>query len=215
MNQRMKMSRPFFTCEGGEGSGKTTLIERLRSTLIADGYQTIVAREPGGTPLGERIRDLLLTTKDVSIDPKAECLLFLASRLQQIEEVIKPALQQGKIVLCDRFNDSTIAYQGVARNLGFEKIKNLCDSVCDGFGPTHTFYLDIDPRIGLSRNSQAGKQDRLEQEMLDFHQRVREGFKRISQTDPERFLIIDASQTKDAVFNQVYEHLKSVLCLQS
>lgn len=204
------MSR-FFTFEGGEGSGKTTLIERVKETLLSQGYQTIIAREPGGTLLGEHLRALLLNKSEIPIDPKAECMLFLASRLQQIEEVIKPALSQGKIVLCDRFNDSTIAYQGVARGLGFEKIQALCRLACDGFAPDLTFFLDIDPLIGLARaqNTQAGRQDRIEKEALQFHQKVREGFLRIAKTDKERFLTIDATQTKEAVFKQVYGRLCS------
>jgi dTMP kinase len=209
------MSSPFFSFEGGEGSGKTTLIERLKAALIADGYQTIVAREPGGTPLGEKIRDLLLNTPGLPIDPKAESLLFLASRVQQIEEVIKPALKSGKVVLCDRFNDSTIAYQGVARSLGYGKIKTLCNTVCDDFAPALTFFLDVDPLIGLSRAQNIRKQDRLEQEKIDFHQKVREGFQRIAQEEPLRFRIIDASQPKEAVFQQVHDQLLSALCLRN
>ncbi len=199
------MSETFFTFEGGEGSGKTTLIERVKETLLSQGYQTIVAREPGGTVLGEHLRTLLLNRSEIPIHPKAECLLFLASRLQQIEEVIKPALALGKIVLCDRFNDSTIAYQGVARNLGFEKIKNLCRLVCDDFAPNLTFFLDVDPLVGLNRAQHTrGGQDRMEQESLLFHQKVREGFQRIGKEEKERFHIIDAGQPKESVFNQVF-----------
>lgn len=194
----------FFTFEGGEGSGKTTLIERVNTTLLSQGYQTVIAREPGGTPLGEHLRTLLLNRAEIPIHPKAECLLFLASRLQQIEEVIKPALQAGKIVLCDRFNDSTIAYQGIARNLGFEKIRDLCRLVCDGFAPDLTFFLDVDPKIGLERAQNTRAQDRMEREQLLFHQKVREGFQRIGREEKERFHIIDAGQSKEAVFNQVY-----------
>lgn len=205
----------FFTFEGGEGSGKTTLIERMKDTLLSQGYQTIIAREPGGTHLGEQLRNLLLHKSEMSIVPQAESLLFLASRVQQIEEVIKPALAQGKIVLCDRFNDSTIAYQGVARGLGFERVQQLCRLVCD-FEPALTFFLDVDPLVGLGRARNARAEDRIEKEALLFHQKVREGFQRIGRTE-ERFRTIDAGQSKEAVFNQVYEiisqKLKSVECL--
>lgn len=198
----------FITFEGGEGSGKSTLIARLAEVLTGEGYQTISTREPGGTALGEKIRELLLNKSTISIVPQAESLLFLTSRVAQIEEVIKPALAQGKIVLCDRFNDSTIAYQGVARGLGFDKIEKLTRLVCEGCVPDLTFFLDVDPLIGLKRAQKARDQDRMESEALLFHQKVREGYHQIARKEKARFQVIDASQSKEEVFKEVYERIK-------
>src|SRR6187431_1687241 len=140
----------FITIEGGEGAGKTTLIESLYQHLLGLGREVLKTREPGGTPLGEEIRKILLHSTG-PVSPYAELSLFLASRAQHISELIAPALAAGKVVLCDRFNDSTIAYQGMARGLGMEEVAAVCRFICAGLEPQLTLYLDIDPAVGLSR----------------------------------------------------------------
>lgn len=187
----------FITFEGGEGAGKTTLIDSLASELSSKGCSFIKTREPGGTPLGEKIRHLLLEPYPLSA--YAELSLFLASRAQHIQEVIRPALQEQKIVLCDRFNDSTIAYQGAARDLGPEKVAQFCAFISQNLEPDLTFYLDLDPKIGFSRIEKRSK-DRIETEALSFHQKIREAFHKLAKQHPHRLHILDASQAPSKVF---------------
>jgi dTMP kinase len=205
------MTRParFISFEGGEGAGKTTLINSLSKALQDAGRAVVVTREPGATPLGEKLRELLLD-KSVyfPITPMAELLLFLCDRAQHIEQVIKPALAKDRIVLCDRFNDSTIAYQGGARGLGMEKIQSLCEGVCGETRPDITFFLDVDPAIGLNRaKGQQRVLDRMEQEHLDFHNKVRAAFLMLARQDPGRIVVLDAAQSPDAILNQALQIL--------
>ncbi len=200
----------FITFEGGEGSGKTTLIQKLEEILHSKGYEVVATRAPGATPLGKKIRELLLSPDlGITIGRRAELMLYLADRAQLIEEVIEPALLKGDIVLCDRFNDSSVAYQGVARGLGLEEVKDLCETVCEGLVPDITFFLDIDPSIGISRLTE--KPDRLEQEKIDFHQQVRQGFQMIAQQEPERFHVIDATLSKEEVFAEALKVIEKKL----
>lgn len=209
----------FITCEGGEGSGKSTLIKKLSDTLRERGREVIVTREPGGIPLGESVRQLLLKRNhDVEIGSRAELMLFLAARAQHIEELIKPALDAGKIVLCDRFNDSTVAYQGYARGLGMESVQRLCTFICNGVEPDLTYFLDVDPSEGLKRTLRthkdtagAGDMDRIEAEKLEFHQRVRQGMRRLAAQYPERIRTIDAEQPLEDVFNKAVSFLEPFL----
>ncbi len=205
----MKPQARFFTFEGGEGAGKTTLINSLSHALQQKGYSVVVTREPGATPLGEKIRQLLLEQSSYfPIGPMAELLLFLSDRAQHLEEVIKPALAKNKMVLCDRFNDSTIAYQGIARELGKEKVQALCQQVCGSIVPDLTFFLDVDPLIGLSRaKNQQRVLDRLEKEQLDFHLKVREGFLHLASQDPDRIKILNAEPSAQDVFNEAMKYL--------
>ncbi len=173
-------------------------------------------REPGGTPLSEHVRDLLLHPKKLSafkIGERSELLLFLASRMQHVEEKILPALRQGFFVICERFNDSTIAYQGYARHLGAHYVTQLCHLVCEGLiEPQKTLLLDLDPKEGLQRRKREGKSfDRLEREQLQFHQEVRQGFLHLADQYPERIQVIDASLPSDVVFFQALEILQSIL----
>ena len=189
----------FITLEGGEGAGKTTLISSLHQELLQRGYDVVVTREPGGSKLGNHIRQWLLNRDfDFTVGTRAELLLFLAARAQHIEELIRPALAAGKIVLCDRFNDSTVAYQGVARGLGLDAVQNLCDLVCDGVVPDLTFFIDVDPVEGLRRtrgvhkeNSKVGEFDRIESEALTFHNRVRDGLQQLAARHPQRIHVLD------------------------
>lgn len=197
----------FLTIEGGEGAGKTTLINDLEKLVSSWGFSVIKTREPGGTPLGNEIRNWLLNHhKTIEINAKAELLMFLAARAQHVEELIAPAITAGKIVLCDRFNDSTVAYQGAGRGLGVPFVRELCKAACGATTPDLTFYLDIDPVIGLQRtqriskeNAAAGEVDRIEAEKVDFHHRVRQAFLDIAHAEPERFVVVDASQPQEQV----------------
>lgn len=203
------MKGVFITFEGGEGAGKTTLIERVLKELQKS-REVFKTREPGGTPLGEEIRYLLLHQKH-PVSPYAELALFLASRAQHIDEAILPALRMGKIVLCDRFNDSSIAYQGMARGLGMEQVETACQIFSHGLEPHLTLYLDIDPEIGLSRAKRDRSQDRIEAEDIAFHSKIREGYHAIHKKHPQRFRLLDASETPDAVFDQAMAVIGPVL----
>lgn len=198
----------FVTLEGGEGAGKSSLIHHLRDVLISEGFDTLCTREPGGTPLGEYIREWLLAPHPgIQVEARAELCLFLAARAQHIEEVILPALKAGKIVLCDRFNDSTIAYQGIGRGLGLQHVQQLCALVCDGVTPDLTFYLDVSPEIGLQRitkGSRGQSLDRIERQDLDFHLRIRKAFLEIAQRDRQRVHVVDAHRAPEEVFDAVF-----------
>lgn len=203
------MSGRFITVEGGEGSGKSTLIQRLKDHLSGQGAEVIVTREPGGTPLGEAIRQLLLHShSSMAIGPMAELLLFLAARAQHLEELIRPCLKLGKTVICDRFNDSTIAYQGTARNLNLQEVAALCEKICEGTQPHVTLLLDIDPRLGLKRASSRSTSDRMEMETLAFHDKVREAFRELASQHPGRIVLLDASQAPDQVVAQALKAIQ-------
>lgn len=196
----------FIAFEGGEGAGKTTVVNAIAKSLASQGLEVVKTHEPGVTGLGKEIRKLLLqTTEPIAISAKAELLLFLASRAQNIEEVIKPALARGAYVLCDRFNDSTLAYQGEARGLGIKEVKGLCDWVCGEILPDLTFFLAVDPQEGLKRAGKVAAYDRIEAEKADFHSRVQKGFQKIKESDPDHFTWIDAGQGKERVIAEVWD----------
>ena len=209
----------FITCEGGDGAGKSTLIQGLESHCLSRGIKVLTTREPGGTPLGDHIRQLVLKhSQEISISSKAELFLFLAGRAQHIVDVIKPALSQGVVIICDRFNDSTIAYQGCARNLGIEYVQKLCDLVCQGFTPDLTFYLDIDPLEGLKRargnhkpHFGSGELDRIESEKLEFHHKVREGMKVLAELYPNRIYTLDASKPVQEVLKAAIQQMDAYI----
>lgn len=210
---------PFITFEGGEGAGKTTLIDKIEKELISNGYEVVKTREPGGSKLSEYIRQWLLNRDfNISVGKKAELLLFLAARAQHIEEQIKPALEDGKIVLCDRFNDSSVVYQGVARGLGVDLVQRLCELVCAELVPTLTLFLDVDPEVGLNRtkgihkeNAKAGEVDRIEGEKIEFHRLIQQGFRELAWQYPERIRTIDANQNPQAVFDHALSIIQAVL----
>lgn len=201
----------FITFEGGEGAGKTTLIEAIAQQLSSERRSVLKTREPGGTPLGEEIREILLKPRKEKLSPYAELSLFLASRAQHIQELIQPALSLGKVVLCDRFNDSSIAYQGMARGLGMEKVASFCQIASAGVTPQITFYLDIDPEIGLKRAKSRHTQDRIEAEELSFHKKIREGYLLIAKKESSRFCVLDAEESPETVFQKamelIYKHV--------
>jgi dTMP kinase len=204
----------FFTFEGGEGAGKSTLIEKIYTLLCEKGYAVLKTREPGGTKLGELIRDLLLHRKDFSFfSPTSELCLYLASRAQHVEELLLPALKEGKIILCDRFNDSSIAYQGYGRNLDIEEVKRFCGFASHHLIPDKTFFLDLDPQKGLERVrkvSEKKEYDRLESESELFHQKVRMGFYALAKQE-KRICILDASLSASQVFAKAWEEIEKSL----
>lgn len=201
----------FITLEGGEGAGKTTLLHQMAAYFSKRGLTVLTTREPGGSQLGETIRNWLLTKDSkVKIGHQAELLLFLASRAQHIEEKILPALQSGHIVLCDRFNDSTVAYQGGARGLGIEHVQKLCNLVCGRIIPNVTFYLKVSPDVGLSRSKRTQKEtaasgefDRIESESLLFHTKIEESFEYLAKKEAHRIFTIDANKAQELVFQEV------------
>jgi dTMP kinase len=211
----MKMSSKglFVTFEGGEGAGKTTLINSLEKEFTQSGYPVVVTREPGGTSLGVKIRSWLLNESEgIAICPLAELMLFLADRAQHIETVIQPALKSGRLVLCDRFNDSTIAYQGGGRGLGLARVKKLCDQVCGDIQPNLTFFLDIDPQTGFKRAKNERRVfDRLENEAASFHESIRSAFNELAREDVKRIVCLDASQSPQILVNQASEKIKAWL----
>ena len=202
----------FITFEGGEGAGKSTLIRRIYSDLEARGIPVVKTYEPGGTSLGHNLRQLLLEKEDIHIAKRAELFLFLADRAQHVEEVLLPSLRQNKVVLCDRFTDSTLAYQGIARTNDPETIRNLCRFATEDLLPDLTFLLDIDPQIGLKRTKKVIKAfDRMEQEKLSFHIKVKEAFLQLAQEDQDRFYTIDATNPPDVVFNLAIHQVNTKL----
>lgn len=196
----------FITFEGGEGAGKTTLIDTLSSYLEDLGISFVKTRAPGGTEIGQQIRHLLLHSDHAKLDARAELLLFLADRAQHVQEVILPALQEGKVVLCDRFNDSTIAYQGVARGLSQEVVAKQCAFACFDLQPDLTFYLDLDPKVGFSRTAARSK-DRIESEQHTFHENIRAAFQMLAKQAPQRIVTLDASGEQRQVFSHAKEKL--------
>jgi len=191
----------LVTIEGGEGSGKTTLIAYLEGLLQDKGISYVSTREPGGTPLGERVRDLFLDRK-LHVHRMSELFLILAARAQHVQDVICPALDRGDVVICDRFNDSTVAYQGYGRGLDIDLVKSMCLVACDHIVPDLTFWLDVPSEVGFKR-VQGRPFDRMEVEEASFHERVRQGFLDLSQED--RVQRIDAMGSKEDVFASAEE----------
>ena len=198
--QRIGNSRPgfFITIEGVEGAGKSTLAELLGKHLAADGAEVVVTAEPGGDPVGERVRQLLLDSAN-AISDRAELLLFEAARAQHVDKVILPALERGAIVICDRFADSSIAYQGCARGLGVEAVRMLNEYATGGLKPDLTILLDLPVEVGLARQTRA---DRISSEQLAFHQRIRDGYLSSARSEPQRFVVIDATLEIEDVLKQ-------------
>lgn len=196
------MTGIFITFEGIDGSGKTTQVQLLDDHLKQINKDTVIIREPGGTEMGEKIRNLIIDINNDMAD-MTEALLYAASRAQLIEQIIKPSLEEQKIVLCDRFIDSSIVYQGIARELGVEKILNINRYAIDNIMPNITFYLDIPPELGIKRKKKQTKLDRIESEDLVFHNKVYEGYQKIALMYPKRIYKLDATQSKDKLHNQI------------
>lgn len=203
----------FITFEGPDGSGKSTIIKKVYEKLINDGFDIILTREPGGTPIAEKIRDIILDNSNVALDARTEALLYAASRRQHLVEKIRPALKEGKIVLCDRFLDSSLAYQGGGRNLGVQNVLNINLFATENTYPDLTLFFDIDPELGLKRVSQDKKRvaDRLDNENENFHEKVYSTFKEIVNTNSQRIITIDASKSIEEVTECAYKTIKEKL----
>lgn len=197
----------FITLEGGDGAGKSTQIENIESFFKERGFDVVHTREPGGTPIGEKLRDILLDRDNGEMDPVSEMLIYAASRAQHVAEIIRPAIEAGKVVICDRFTDSSVAYQGYGRGLG-EMVTEVNARATGGLEPDITFWLDIDPAAGRERAKRAGEPDRLELENADFHYRLYEGYKALARSYPERIKRIDAAKTPGEMKEDIYAHLE-------
>ena len=205
----------FITFEGGEGSGKSTQIKRAAAYFKKKGRRVLLLREPGGTRASEAIRKVILDKNLKGMSCETELLLYLAARAQIVREKILPALQKGTVIICDRFEDSTIAYQGYGRGISVEVIKSFARFVC-GVGAIHesplrpdlTFLLDIDPTAGMARG---GRHDRIERESLAFHRRVRRGFLALARKEPKRFVVLAATQSKAEVADKIRQILQQRL----
>jgi len=198
----------FITFEGPDGSGKSTIIQKVYDYLIENNYDVIKTREPGGSPIAEKIRNLILDTENTEMGYRTEALLYAASRAQHVEETILPALNnENKIVLCDRFLISSLAYQGVGRDLGIENVRKINEFAINGVFPDFVLFFDVDPITTLKRKSSLDTADRLEKEGNNFHERVYNGYKEILNSE-KNIEIIDATQSVEDVFNQCIKVLK-------
>ena len=202
------MTGLFITFEGADGCGKTTQLNLLRDYLTQKGYEVIVTREPGAKGLGEKLREILLHY-DGEVSNRCESFLFLADRAQHIDTIVNPAIKEGKIVLCDRHTDSTVAYQGYGRGLNLEQIYMLNDIATAERKPDLTFVFDVDVETSMSRVG--NEKDRMENSGIEFFNRVRNGYLKIAKNEPERVKVIDATKSIDKVFKQVTEIINKIL----
>ena len=191
----------FITLEGPEGSGKSSQIPTLAQYLEAQGYRVLCTREPGGTSIGDQIRAVLTSMDNPELLPRTEILLFLAARAQLVAQVIRPALREGKIVLCDRYGDSTLAYQGYGHGLDLKSLRAMLDFATEGLKPDLTLLLDLDIKTGLARKKSIDEWNRLDAYEVSFHERVRAGYLQLAEEEPTRWQRVDASMPKDEVQN--------------
>ena len=208
----------FITLEGIEGSGKTTQLTTIGDFLEKEGIDCAMTREPGGTKIGEKIRAILLDPEHKHMDPLTELLLYFADRAQHVRQFVIPSMAAGKIVLCDRYFDATVVYQGFARGLDIDVIKRLHDLLFDNLKPDLTFLLDLAPREGLARawkqlndGQRSNGESRFEAETLAFHEKVRAGYLELARLEPDRYRIIDAAQDVRQVRSHIYEALASFI----
>ena len=202
----------FITFEGTEGSGKTTLIDKVENYLNDKGFKVVKTREPGGIKIAEQIRNVILDVNNTKMDKITEALLYAASRRQHLVEKVLPNLEKGYIVICDRFIDSSLAYQGYARGIGIDKVYKINLSATDGILPDYTFYIDVRPEVGLARIAKNNReQNRLDLENINFNKNVYEGYKQVEKLFPERFININGEQSIDMVFNDIKNKLDSIL----
>lgn len=204
----------FITLEGPEGSGKTTAVNTAVAQLEKLGYQIVRTREPGGTQIAEQIRNVILDKANTAMDSRTEALLYAASRRQHLVEKVWPAVKEGKIVICDRYLDSSLAYQGGARGLGIDNVLNINMFATEGTFPDLTLLFDIDPEIGLARIAANADREvnRLDLEKLDFHKKVRNTFLDLAKRYPDRFVIIDASKSQEEVAKATLDTILARLC---
>ena len=201
----------FITLEGNDGAGKTTIAQACVERLKALGHEVVYTREPGGSRIAERIRDLLLDPGNTDMDARTEAILYAAARRQHLVDIVAPALEQGQIVLCDRFLDSSLAYQGIGRGLGIEEVERLNRFAIDDFMPDRTIFLAIDNETAMARMGRRGEKNRLDREDDAFHQRVREGYEKLVLRDPDRIVKIDASGSIEEVTDAAMKVIESVI----
>ena len=203
----------FIVFEGGEGSGKSTILEMIYNWMIDNNIDCIKTREPGGIKIAEQIRSVILDKDNTEMDGRCEALLYAAARRQHLVERVIPAIESGKVVLCDRFLDSSLAYQGHARGLGIEEIYEINKFAIDGYFPDLSLFFDLDPKVGLERiNKNKDREvNRLDLEKMDFHNKVREGYNILLQRDNKNMIKIDASKSIDEVFESVKASIESYL----
>jgi dTMP kinase len=204
----------FISIEGSDGSGKSTQIKLIKEYFASKGFEVVESREPGGTRIGEKIRDIILDNENVEMSPVTEALLYAASRAQHVTEVIRPCLEQGKVIICDRYVDSSIAYQGVGRGLGMDVVSKINSVAIQGIMPDLTIFFDIDPEVALNRKIEDGKADRLELEKLEFHKKVYKGYKQIASTN-SRIKIVDASRSVMEIHKDVINIIDEFLLKRS
>lgn len=197
----------FISLEGVEGAGKSTQARLLADYISGLGYPVIQTHEPGGTPIAEQIRAIILNPQNTEMASLTELFLYLASRAQHVNELILPALSEGKIVVCDRFSEATIVYQGYARGIDINLLKQLNGIATDGLKPDITFVLDLDASIGFSRKA-GSNLDRLERENSEFHNKVREGYLKIAEKEPERIKVINAQDSLENIHNQIRRYVE-------
>ena len=202
------MQGKFITIEGCEGVGKSTQLALLKEYFASNGIDAVFTREPGGTDIAEQIRGIILNAENKALTPVTELLLYASARRQHTEEKIIKALSEGKVVVCDRYADSTVAYQGYARNLDKDLIEKLNEIAMAGVKIDLTLFLDLSPELGFARKGGADKNDRLENEKIDFHKRVYEGFVAIAEKDKDRVVRIDSSKSVEEVFAQIVSAMK-------
>lgn len=208
------MRGAFITFEGLDGCGKTTQLERLAHRLRKEGFKVTMAREPGGTKVGDSIRRILLASTTAKLEPAAELMLYFASRAQNVSEVILPSLRAGHVVLCDRFTDASMAYQGHGRGLGAEAVEHLDQLACRGLKPHHTILIDIDPTTSVARARQRNKsaardEGRLERESLEFFRRVRRAYLDIAFREPQRVHVVNGERSPDSVHQEIWDLVAS------
>lgn len=201
----------FITFEGPDGSGKTTASKGVYERLLKDGYDVIYTREPGGIDIAEQIRNVILDVKNTAMDYKTEALLYAASRRQHLVEKVLPALEANKIVICDRFIDSSLAYQGYARNIGIEEVYKINMFAIDNHLPDKTIFLDIDAKVALDRISDRKNKDRLDMEALSFHSRVFDGYQEVIKMFEDRIIKVDASKSTDVVVEACYQEVLKII----
>lgn len=203
----------FITIEGPEGAGKTTVLKLIGESLKNLGLDVVLTREPGGIPIAEQIREVILNKENTAMDGRTEALLYAAARRQHLIEKVVPALNAGKIVLCDRFIDSSLAYQGYARGLGIDEVYSINQFAIEGIMPQLTIYFDIEPAEGLKRIKKSGIREvnRLDLEELQFHEKVRDGYKKAIEREKSRFFVVDASLPIEQVSEAVKEKILFVL----
>jgi dTMP kinase len=203
----------FITVEGPDGAGKSTILKELYGKLIEEGFEVVQTREPGGISIAEQIREVILNKDNTAMDIRTEALLYAAARRQNLVEIVIPALEQGSIVICDRFIDSSLAYQGNGRGIGMTEVMNINQFAIEDKMPDLTLYFDISPEEGLKRIARHDGREvnRLDLESLDFHQKVYEGYQSLIKQYPERIKVVDASKSKEEVFASAYDIVKSFI----